>query len=331
VASPSALIQVVATCDHWHGTLQHALALVRVINRLYPGTRLVSLRPPVLDGVRRLLAQEAIDISECDAKVVCDADRSIVVGLWDQPTLDAACVLLHRGRDVVLAPTVYWREDLLAGRAQPAAMLWFVSSDQAADARAWWHHGRRIEVVRCAVDTERFRPAGPRARRSPRVLCRHSRDSPEKFSWDVTALLDRVARSDAAFDILGGTQVLGTPADPRIRARREGSIDADTFLRGADVWVYSHAGWWRETACIAMIEAMATGLPVVVTAAGGMREYMVHGRTGFACDEPEAFVRFTRLLLDDAGLLEWMSGQARQWTIEHHSLEALTSRVRQLL
>jgi glycosyltransferase involved in cell wall biosynthesis len=80
-----------------------------------------------------------------------------------------------------------------------------------------------------------------------------------------------------------------------------------------------------------MLDAMASGLPVIVTAAGGMREYLVHGRTGFACADSQEFVHFIALLLDNSALLESMSALARGWAMAHFSLDALAERLRTLL
>ena len=130
------------------------------------------------------------------------------------------------------------------------------------------------------------------------------------------------------FRILGGTQSIRKCRDQRIVIESEGSVDPATFLQGGHLWVYSHAEWWKETACIAMIEAMACGLPSLVTSAGGMREYMVHGRTGFSCANTAEFLNFTELLLENQTLRECMAREARDWAATYFSLGALTSRLR---
>lgn len=95
--------------------------------------------------------------------------------------------------------------------------------------------------------------------------------------------------------------------------------------------MYAHADYWRETACVAMLEAMACGLPVVVTNAGGMREYLLHGRSGFACDSNEELIGFTRLLLERPDLRRQMGAEARRFVECHHSIANLNQRLHQLL
>jgi glycosyltransferase involved in cell wall biosynthesis len=274
--------------------------------------------------------REGIPVLECTPEKVAHVDCSIIVGLWDSPCAAAVHRLLQDSGEVIVVPTVYWNRDLLADCARPAAMMWYVSWDQAVEAQSWWHHARRIEVVRCAVDTDRFRRV-QRPPIPPWVLCRHSRDTAEKFASDTTQFLEKLNRSDIIFNVLGGLHSLRHTTQPRIRLLAEGSISPEIFLQNAHVWVYSHAPWWRETACISMLEAMASSLPVVVTSAGGMREYLVHNRTGFACAAPHEFPKFTSRLLENPDLLDWMSDQARNWVVEHHSIEAMTKRLRQLL
>jgi len=107
---------------------------------------------------------------------------------------------------------------------------------------------------------------------------------------------------DVRFRMLGAARTMCDLKDDRAILYREDEILPDAFLGGCDVWVYAHAPYWRETACVAMLEAMASGLPVVVENIGGMREYVQHGRTGFLCNGLEEFVRYTSLLLDMPGL-----------------------------
>ena len=64
--------------------------------------------------------------------------------------------------------------------------------------------------------------------------------------------------------MLGAAQTMRGLKDDRVTLYGEGDIRSDAFLAGCDVWVFAHAPYWRETACIAMLEAMASGLPVVV-------------------------------------------------------------------
>jgi glycosyltransferase involved in cell wall biosynthesis len=66
------------------------------------------------------------------------------------------------------------------------------------------------------------------------------------------------------------------------------------------------------------IEALACGVPVVVTAAGGLGEVPTHGVSGLIVDgaTPESLGAAIEALLGDERLRTWMSGEARKRAIE---------------
>jgi len=66
---------------------------------------------------------------------------------------------------------------------------------------------------------------------------------------------------------------------------------------------------------LVLLEAQATGTPVIAPAYGGSREAYIEGVTGVApADESaEALTRTLHDLLKDPARLQWMAGQAAQW------------------
>jgi glycosyltransferase involved in cell wall biosynthesis len=80
-------------------------------------------------------------------------------------------------------------------------------------------------------------------------------------------------------------------------------------LRSLDVFVLpSH----QEGLCIAALEAMACGVPVVSTRCGGPEEFVVDGETGLLVDgAPEAMANAIATILGNEGLRIRMSGGAR--------------------
>jgi glycosyltransferase involved in cell wall biosynthesis len=256
----------------------------------------------------------------------------LVIGLWNSRTKDAARHLSQREARLILAPTVYWSQDMLPYLAYQAEALWYVSWDQASRAKDSWHLAKRVEVVRCAVDVEIFKPSGRRPTGDPWMLGRHSRDVPSKFSPDIPEYLRRIAETHkVTFHMLGAAHSIGRLEDEHAVVYAENAVAPAAFLGGCDVWVYAHAPYWRETACVSMLEAMASGLPVVVDGLGGMREYVQHGRTGFLCTSLDEFVINTVLLLDLPELYDEMRRQARAFVEEFHSLESLTQRLRRII
>lgn len=132
--------------------------------------------------------------------------------------------------------------------------------------------------------------------------------------------------------------LVGPPKDPRYtrlvaeRAKQLGvdqSIiwagprrDLPELFAAADVKVLSSL---EETLPLAVLEAMAAGLPVVATAAGGTGECLEHGRTGLLVPPADvaALADAMAQLAADAQLREQFGSAGRervrqQFSVEHH-------------
>jgi glycosyltransferase involved in cell wall biosynthesis len=70
-----------------------------------------------------------------------------------------------------------------------------------------------------------------------------------------------------------------------------------------------------DTFGLAVLEALSSGVPAVVTAAGGPKFTVQHGKTGWIATSFEEFVTFTELLLTQPGLLLRMSSAARAYAL----------------
>jgi glycosyltransferase involved in cell wall biosynthesis len=72
-----------------------------------------------------------------------------------------------------------------------------------------------------------------------------------------------------------------------------------------------------------VLEAQASGIPVIVTDDGGPKENLIQGKTGFIvpAGDTDAFVDAIVKLLDNRKLLEEMKQNARQY-MEKRSFEA---------
>ena len=65
-----------------------------------------------------------------------------------------------------------------------------------------------------------------------------------------------------------------------------------------------------------IIEAMATGLPVIVVKGGANAEVVIHGETGFIIeDDPEKWAEYILMLLTDHVLREKLSKNAKAWSL----------------
>lgn len=79
---------------------------------------------------------------------------------------------------------------------------------------------------------------------------------------------------------------------------------------------------------VAVLEAMASGLPVVASDVGGLREIVEDGKTGFLVPprDPAAFAEKIRLLLGDPDLRAAMGAAGRRRAQEEFSLTAMVRR-----
>lgn len=75
-----------------------------------------------------------------------------------------------------------------------------------------------------------------------------------------------------------------------------------------------------EAFSLAILEAMAAGLPIITQNAGGMPEQVVHGKTGFLCNSRQEVRYYCELLSNNPQLVEQMGKaakeRAKQFTIE---------------
>jgi L-malate glycosyltransferase len=172
---------------------------------------------------------------------------------------------------------------------------------------------KAIEVVHNFVDPARFGPesgcggAGRWAREGEKTVVHISNFRPVKRVIDVLQVFHRVHRE------LPGTRLLmvGDGPDRGLAeqyCRDHGFCGAVTFignlplveevLIGADLFLFASES---ESFGVAVLEAMAAGVAVVATAAGGIPEVVAHGETGLLrpVGDVEALAEAAAALLAD--------------------------------
>jgi glycosyltransferase involved in cell wall biosynthesis len=93
----------------------------------------------------------------------------------------------------------------------------------------------------------------------------------------------------------------------------------EPFLQASDCFVLPSR--WKEAAGLVILEAQATGLPVVASRIGGIPEYLDENRTGFlfASENAQELAGHVRALCQDAELCRRMGQQARSLAVKRFS------------
>ncbi|MEO3861733.1 glycosyltransferase [Acrocarpospora sp. B8E8] len=163
---------------------------------------------------------------------------------------------------------------------------------------------RNIAVVPSGVDVERFRRQGPAAPRGERARMLHIGDSGAAMAIGALASVP-----GAELLVAGGDDA--TLARLRILAKEKGVEDRvgllgrvphasmPKLIRSADVALALAPS---APTGMAALEAMACGVPVIVSATGAHLDAVVHGVTGFHVRRPAEVAMRMRQLLGDRTL-----------------------------
>ena len=198
----------------------------------------------------------------------------------------------------------------------------------------------RTELIPNGVDTARFVPrAAPRPRGGPLRVLYVGRLSAEKnvaTAIEATTSLGGGGRGAAAVTL---TVVGAGPLDRELRdrARRRAATELVEFrgvvdqrdlpaeYAAADAFVLPS---FTEGHPKALIEAMACGLPCVVSNRGGNLSLIEDGVTGLLFDpnRADALATCLRRLREEPGLAERLGGQARDSVVARYDLGALVDR-----
>ncbi len=196
-----------------------------------------------------------------------------------------------------------------------------------------------VEVVDNAVDTVDYEPA-PLVGDPPTVLYVGTLSRRKGLEDLVTALQLLGASGAPAYrlQVVGGSAEVGEEEARILREALVTSGHGDALLgsrsgkqvrqhlHDADIFVLpSH---W-EGQPIAILEAMASGLPVLVTAVGANPDVVRDGIDGFVVPPhaPDELASALRRLLTDPALRRQLGASARERAREHHDTAQLRSRM----
>jgi len=122
------------------------------------------------------------------------------------------------------------------------------------------------------------------------------------------------------------TRELRLTEDVRFLGRR---TDVADLLPALDLFVLPSV---TEGLGVALMEAMAVGLPCVATRVGGVPEVVADGETGLLVPprDPEALAEAMLRLLPDTALRRWMGQAGRRRVEEHFSIERMVADVERM-
>jgi len=199
-----------------------------------------------------------------------------------------------------------------------------------------------IDVVPNFIDPDRFDPAGSClgagrwAQAGEKLLVHISNFRPVKRVHDVLAVFHRVHRERPDTRLLMvGDGPDRSPAEQYCRTH--GFCDAVTFtgtifaveevLIGADLFLFTSES---ESFGLAILEAMACGVPVIATGAGGVPEVVTDGETGYLhpVGDVDAMAASALRLLADDELRRRFGRAARRRAVKHFAEADMVGRYR---
>ena len=197
---------------------------------------------------------------------------------------------------------------------------------------------RRVRVIANGVDPKRFSSRPIAIGHRPFVVGRLSELREGKIPSDWVRTLASYRLDNTRFVIAGD----GVLLEPLQRAANELKLEEQISFPGYvprdevpalldtfDVFCYVTSSA-VECCPLAILEAMAAGLPVVAEGRGGIPEIVVHGENGLLARTTEEVGDHLRSLRDDAVLRERLSKGARA-TAERFSLARQIAAYRDLL
>jgi len=201
----------------------------------------------------------------------------------------------------------------------------------------------KVVVIPNGVDLSRFSPREslklPGA--EPLQIGIIARLDPQKgqdLAIQALALLKKDFPRPVTLHFIGANTPGETPMRPVLdRLARELGVEDSVIYDGffkdlskrlrelAVVWMPS----WKETFGRCILEGMASGVPVVASAAGGVPDIIEDGRTGllFKTKDAADLAEKTRLLLSDPDLYERMAGAALVHAREDYDIEKIWRRL----
>ncbi len=190
----------------------------------------------------------------------------------------------------------------------------------------------RLHFLPNVVDTDRFHPSSRRDSTTVRLITVGRLVRQKRLDRFLRLMAQLKRRANVAFEgvIVGEgpeRQSLKEQAAelgllPQVIEFRDSTADMTTAYQEADIFVLTSD--WEGTPNV-VLEAMASGLPVVATRVGGVPEVIEHAVTGFIVDptDEDSMVDSLLTLMRDSNLRLQVGRRAREYVVTNHSPRSL--------
>ncbi|MCS7187805.1 MAG: glycosyltransferase family 4 protein, partial [Armatimonadota bacterium] len=207
----------------------------------------------------------------------------------------------------------------------------------------------KVFLIRSAIHVEDFRRPGEEVPRDLRrqlgipeeafVIAETARMAPGKGHDVILKAIVELPPSERPIVLMAGNghegeklQRLAENLGLNQFVRFTGFVDdVRTVLWASNVFVHV-PNFFPEGVSVAILEAMAAGLPVIASKVGGIPEVVRNGETGLIVppNDPKALAEAINELRKDKALCEKIGKQAQEWVREHHDARQLPDRVIQV-
>ncbi|WP_123040282.1 glycosyltransferase family 4 protein [Cohnella candidum] len=325
---------------------QHSVTVISRSHRRYPAYSAVSgvhiyrvatgSPEKYLANVRSFLQGKSFDVIQVDNR------PKFVPSL--KKMFPNAVVSLFLHSLTFVSPPLATREAAGAGMRSADLVIANSESLKTQLTKRFPFAAAKIRKVWLGVDTSRFKPAASaKPRRALRLLFA-GRLIPRKglpVLLRAVKLAKRASARPLELVVAGGTKNAAYSRSMRalsqklgVNARFLGTVPhrrIQQVFQDADVFVCPSQ--LHEAFGLVNVEALATGMPVIASSIGGIKEIVVHNRNGMLIaryKQPQAFADAIVRLANDRSLLGTMKLQARMDCMERFSWSATAKRLARL-
>jgi len=181
----------------------------------------------------------------------------------------------------------------------------------------------KVQIIPNYVDVQRFRPANNS--REPHLLCYAGRLEKEK---NIHALLDAITGLEVKLAVIGGgtlrEELMAKVEERQLAVHFLGNVPHEglpAYFNRSSLFILPS---FIEHQPKTLLEAMASGVPVIGTNVPGIRDLIHHGETGFLCGTSSGEIREAiKEVLSNADLRNSMGNNARSFIVERFALERI--------